>query len=152
MNLNFSLLQQAVDPNAQMMSTFVTIGLLVLISYFLVIRPQKKEKDKMQKMVKELKEGDRIRSIGGILGKVVKMKEKSVVIKISDGASLELLKEAISLVEEDNSKKKDKNDSKTESKEDNSKKKDKNDSKTEEDITKEELKTEIDITKEEIKE
>ena len=69
------------------------------IFYFIAIRtPQKKEKE-IRKMREELNAGDEIITIGGIYGKVVKVKEDLVVIELSSGkVRLEVAKWAIGSV------------------------------------------------------
>ena len=68
------------------------MGILVLelvfifaIFYFMIIRPQKKQRQAMQNMLDGLQMGDKIVTIGGIIGKVVKIKEDEVVIETGIG-------------------------------------------------------------------
>ena len=69
---------------APMILWFVVIfGLM----YFMMIRPQKKQQKEMQKMLDSLEVGDKIVTIGGICGKVIKLKDDKVWIstgKVSD--------------------------------------------------------------------
>ncbi len=76
---------------------FVMIGVMILIFYFLLIRPnQKKEKERKQ-MIDNLQKGDKVLTSGGIYGVVVNVKseEEIVVLKIADGAKVECAKGAI---------------------------------------------------------
>jgi preprotein translocase subunit YajC len=82
----------------QMMTTFVTFGLVILIFYFLIIRPQNKKQKETRKMLESLKKGDRVVSIGGIRGTVISVKEQTVVMKVDDSTKLEFTKSAISSV------------------------------------------------------
>lgn len=62
---------------APMIVWFVVIfGLM----YFMMIRPQKKQQKEMQKMLDSLEVGDKIVTIGGICGKVIKLKDDKVWI------------------------------------------------------------------------
>jgi preprotein translocase subunit YajC len=81
-----------------MMTTFVTFGLVILIFYFLIIRPQNKKQKETQKMLGALKKGDKVISIGGIRGTVVSVKDQVVVVKVDDDTKLEFTKSAISTV------------------------------------------------------
>lgn len=54
-----------------MMTTFITFGLIILIFYFLMIRPQKKRDKETKAMLDAMKKGDKVVSIGGIHGTVV---------------------------------------------------------------------------------
>lgn len=72
--------------NAGILIWFVVLfGLM----YFMMIRPQKKQQKEMQKMLDSLEVGDKIVTIGGICGKVVKLKDNKVWIstgKVTDDA------------------------------------------------------------------
>lgn len=71
--------------------------LMVLIFYFLLIRPsQKKEKDR-KKMIEALQKGDKVITAGGIYGVIsnIKTEENIVVLKIADSTKVEFSKTAI---------------------------------------------------------
>lgn len=55
--------------------------------WFFLVRPQKKKQEQVQKMRDELKAGDEIVTIGGIVGKVVKVKEDYVHLEVIKGAN-----------------------------------------------------------------
>ncbi len=77
--------------------SFIPIVLMIVIFYFLLIRPsQKKEKDR-KKMIDAIQKGDKVLTVGGIYGVVVSVKpdEGIVVLKISDGAKVEFAKSSI---------------------------------------------------------
>ncbi|MBR4910822.1 MAG: preprotein translocase subunit YajC [Clostridia bacterium] len=61
-----------------MLVTFVP---LILIMYFLMIRPQRKKQKEEEMMRKNLQVGDEVLTIGGIYGRVVSLKEDSMVIE-----------------------------------------------------------------------
>ena len=84
--------------SGQMVTTFITFGLVILIFYFLIIRPQNKKQKETKKMLSTLKKGDKVVSIGGIHGTVVAVKEQSTVVKVDDNTKLEFSKSAISSV------------------------------------------------------
>jgi preprotein translocase subunit YajC len=69
---------------------------LLLIWYFLLIKPQQKKEKERQNMLKNLQKGDKVVTIGGILGEVAQVKEDRIVLKISDKVNIEILKSAIS--------------------------------------------------------
>ena len=81
----------------QGMSTIVMLVLMFALMYFLMIRPEKKRKQKAEDMRNNLKKGDIITSIGGIVGKIVAVKENTIVIETSDDrVRVELTKWAVS--------------------------------------------------------
>ena len=88
------------DPAAagSMITTFITFGLIILIFYFLIIRPQKKRDKEAQAMIEALKKGDKVVTIGGIHGTIITVKEHTVVIKVDDNARIEFSKSAVSSV------------------------------------------------------
>lgn len=102
------------SASGQMMTTFVTFGLVILIFYFLIIRPQNKKQKETKKMLEALKKGDKVVSIGGIRGTVVSVKEQAVVVKVDDSTKLEFTKSAISAVLEQSKEKEDNSSSKKE--------------------------------------
>lgn len=83
-------------------SSLYTIGMivvLVVLFYFLLIRPESKKKKKLQAMRDSLSVGDNITTIGGVMGKVVSVKDDSIVIETSeDRVRVQFTKWAISNV------------------------------------------------------
>ena len=81
----------------QGMSTIIMLVLMFAVMYFLMIRPEKKRKQKAEEMRNSLKKGDVITSIGGIVGKIVSVGENTIVIETSeDRVRMELTKWAVS--------------------------------------------------------
>lgn len=79
-------------------SAFPLIMLVVMFvaMYFLTIRPQKKAEKEANDMRNNLAVGDEVTTIGGIIGKIVSIKEETCVIETSrDGTKIRLLKSAI---------------------------------------------------------
>jgi preprotein translocase subunit YajC len=67
--------------------------------YFLMIVPNQRKQKKWQKMLSELKAGDRVTTNGGIRGTIVTVKEDVVVLRVQpDGIKLEFAKQAIAAV------------------------------------------------------
>ena len=93
------LLQAAAGSSSgQMVSTLVTFGLVFVVFYFLIIRPQNKKQKEMKKMIEAVKKGDRIVTIGGIHGIVHAVKEGTVVVKVDDDCRIEFSKSAVATV------------------------------------------------------
>lgn len=79
--------------------TFVVFGLFLFMMYFLMIRPQKKKEKADKEMRAALKVGDEIITIGGVVGKIEKISENSVVISTTSAKTkMEFLKTAIASV------------------------------------------------------
>lgn len=88
----------AAGGSGQMVTTFITFGLVILIFYFLIIRPQNKKQKEAKKMLEAIKKGDKAVTIGGIHGTVVAVKDTTVVVKVDDNTKLEFTKSAIASV------------------------------------------------------
>ena len=81
------------------MEQIIMIVLMVAIFYFLLIRPENKRKKAADQMRSALKKGDKIVTIGGIMGTIVRVTEESIVIETSeDRVRIEFLKSAIGSV------------------------------------------------------
>ena len=59
---------------------FVIIGLGLAVVYFLMLRPQKKQKQQREEMLSKVARGDRVMTIGGMHGEVAQVKEKYVIL------------------------------------------------------------------------
>ena len=78
-------------------STIIMLVLMFAVMYFLMIRPEKKRKQKAEEMRNSLKKGDVLTTIGGIVGKIVAVKENTIVIETSDDrVRMEITKWAVS--------------------------------------------------------
>lgn len=89
---------QGQNSSMQMISTLVTFGLIFVIMYFLIIRPQNKKQKETQKMIEAVKKGDKVVTIGGVHGVVSSVKEGVVVVKVDDDCKIEFSKSAIAAV------------------------------------------------------
>ena len=83
-------------PSASTYISYAMIIVLIVVFYFLLIRPQKKQEKKDKAMRASLMNGDRVCTIGGIIGRVVSVTEETVTIETSaNRARLKLYKWAI---------------------------------------------------------
>lgn len=83
--------------NPQLMSLLYIVALFAIL-YFLMIRPQQQRQKKHQEMIKNLKVDDRVITVGGIYGTIVKIKDNTVILRVADNVRIEFLKNAISQV------------------------------------------------------
>lgn len=74
--------------------TWLVLGGFLLFFYFLLIRPQRKRARQQQDLVANLELGDRVQTIGGIMGQVRSVEDDSVVIELEYG-SIRIAKRAI---------------------------------------------------------
>lgn len=73
------------DPTAAAsgMSSILVIVLMFAVMYFIIIRPQKKRDKLLKEMLAGLMVGDKIVTIGGIYGKIVSLKDDTLVLDVS---------------------------------------------------------------------
>lgn len=97
MNLLDILLMGPQKEGSSSVSTFVMLGLIMLVFYFFMIRPQMKKSKDQKKFKEGLKKGERIITIGGIHGKIAEMKETTLIIDVEGGQRLKIEKSAVSM-------------------------------------------------------
>jgi len=82
------------------MSSLIMLGLMVLVFWFFMIRPQMKKQKELRKFRDGLAKGDHIVTIGGIHGKILEITDTTVLVQ-SDNTKLRFDKSAISQSSED---------------------------------------------------
>ena len=98
MNFNFAL--ESAGGGGNIWVTVVMIVAMIALMYFFVMRPQKKQEKETQNMRDSLQVGDEITTIGGIIGKIISIKEETVMIETGhDRTKIRILKTAISRVD-----------------------------------------------------
>lgn len=73
----------------------VWFGVFLAIFYVFIILPNKKKEKKHTEVVESLRKGDKIVTIGGIKAEVARVKEDSILIRVSDNTEFEIIKKAI---------------------------------------------------------
>ena len=90
----------AADPGSNPMALVMQIGVFALIIgvfYFMLIRPENKRKKEATKMRKDLIVGDEVTTIGGIVGKVVSIKDDTITVETgADKSRIKVMRWAIS--------------------------------------------------------
>ena len=78
----------------------IMIVLMFVALYFLMIRPQKKQEKQVNDMRNSLQVGDEITTIGGVIGKIVSIKEETITIETShDRTKIRFLRSAVRCVD-----------------------------------------------------
>jgi preprotein translocase subunit YajC len=75
--------------------TFIFIAGFIVLLYFMMIRPQRKRQQQQQQLMDALAEGDRVMLTSGIYGTIRHLGDKQVIIEISPGVDLTVLRRAI---------------------------------------------------------
>lgn len=81
--------------NPQLMSTILYLLLFFVIIYFLLIRPQQQQQKKRQEMLNNVKVNDEIVTIGGIHGRVTRMTENEIIIRVDEKTDLKIDRSAV---------------------------------------------------------
>lgn len=76
--------------------TWIWLIILVAAFYFLLIRPQRQRTKKQQDLLSTLKKGDEIVTIGGFYGRIKDVREDFLIVTISNGVDVKILKSAVS--------------------------------------------------------
>ncbi|MFN3916744.1 MAG: preprotein translocase subunit YajC [Flavobacteriales bacterium] len=79
------------------LSTLLMFGLIILVMYFFMIRPQQKKQKELKKFRENLEKGMRVITIGGIHGKIEEIKDTAVIIGVEGGGKLKVERSAISI-------------------------------------------------------
>jgi preprotein translocase subunit YajC len=75
----------------------IMLGLMFVIMYFFMIRPQQKKAKDQKKFIEEVKKGDYIVTIGGLHGRVAELEGDTFILEAEKGARLRFSKTSISM-------------------------------------------------------
>jgi len=76
--------------------TFIFMGLIFIVAYFFLIRPQSKRQKEQQKFVEGIAKGDKVVTTSGIYGRVMEVDEKTAVVQIDKGVNIRITRGAVS--------------------------------------------------------
>ena len=94
MNLALLFFQDA-GGGSSLLITLLPFVFIFGIFYFLVIMPQKKQKQQLQELITQLKINDEVVTNGGIIGKIKEVKDTSFIIQSAEKSFLEVGKSAV---------------------------------------------------------
>ncbi len=86
----FLLLDAAPAQAPRPIAQFEPLLFIGVIFYFLLIRPQQKQRKEQQKLVEALKTGDKVVTSSGIHGLISNVKERTVLLKVADNVKIEI--------------------------------------------------------------
>lgn len=84
------------ETGSPLFGTVLMWGLIILIFYFLLIRPQSQRVKKHKAMVEATKRGDTVVTGGGIVGKVTRVRDDEVQVEIADNVRINVVKSTLS--------------------------------------------------------
>jgi preprotein translocase subunit YajC len=83
------------------LETMMLLGVIFLIFWFILLRPQKKELDRHQAMIAALKAGDEVVTAGGLFGKVSAVDGSTVLLEIGKGTKIKVDRQKIQKTQEE---------------------------------------------------
>lgn len=86
------------QPTGLLGSPLTMFAILIVMFYFLVIRPGQRQRKAQAELVASLAQGDKVVTTAGIHGLIHNVKETTVVVKVAEGTMLEFEKSAIATV------------------------------------------------------
>jgi preprotein translocase subunit YajC len=86
------------NPTGQMLQMVGMLAICGVMFYFLLLRPQQKQRKEQEELLKAVKTGDKVLLNSGIFGIVSNVKDKSLMVKIADNVKIEVLKSAVGSV------------------------------------------------------
>jgi preprotein translocase subunit YajC len=95
--LTATFLLQAQPQKGADWSFFVMMGLLMVVFYFFMIRPQQKKAKEARKFRESLQKGAKVVTIGGLHGKVAEVAESTILLEVDSNVRLRFEKSAIAM-------------------------------------------------------
>ena len=95
MSISLLFFQDAGGGSTSFIPTLLMFAVIFGIFYFLVILPQKKQRQQLQEMITQLKINDEIVTNGGVIGKIKEIKDTSFIIQSAEKSFLEIGKSAV---------------------------------------------------------
>ncbi len=77
---------------------FLPLFVLIVVFYFLILRPQQKRAKEQKTMIEALQKGDEVVAAGGLLGRVTKVGENYVSLEVAEGVTINVQKSAVQTV------------------------------------------------------
>jgi preprotein translocase subunit YajC len=75
--------------------TFVMMGGFIAILYFFLLRPQKKQQAERQKMLDSIQKGDRVQTVGGLMGVVTAVDARELTVRIAPEVRVKIIRTAV---------------------------------------------------------
>lgn len=95
MDLSFLVIAQQGDTGGGLISMIIMFGVIFLIFWFILIRPQKKEMERHKDLLSGLKAGDQVVTAGGILGTIKEVDGQVIQLEIGRGTKIKIDRQKI---------------------------------------------------------
>lgn len=95
--MNYLLMAQPAQgaEQANPIMTFLPLILIIVVFYFFMIRPQMKKQKEIAAFRNSLQKGDKVVTTGGIYGKIIELKDNTVLLQVDDNVKLRVDKAAL---------------------------------------------------------
>ncbi len=93
--MNIILMSQPAGQESNPLMSMLPLLLIVVVFYFFMIRPQMKRQKEVRKFRESLAKGDKVVTTGGIYGKIVEVKETTIILEISKDVNIVVDKNGI---------------------------------------------------------
>jgi preprotein translocase subunit YajC len=90
-------LQQG-DSTTGLLGSLLPFLLIILVFYFLILRPQQKRQKERQKLLESIKKGDKVITSGGLHGTIEGLEDKTVLLKIADNIKVKVERSAVTTI------------------------------------------------------
>lgn len=91
------LMAPAEGGNSNPWSMWIMLGMIFLVMYLFMIRPQQKKQKELLKQRENMKKGDKVVTAGGIYGEIKEVQETTFLISISKDATIKVDKNSVYL-------------------------------------------------------
>jgi len=88
----------AAPAGAPIIAQVIPFLIVLLMFYFLLLRPQQIQQKRRQEMLSKLKRGDRILTVGGLYGEIVAMRDDVLTVRLADNVEVKMTKNGVSSV------------------------------------------------------
>lgn len=88
--------QTAASPQGDATVSIIMLVVMVILFYFILIRPQSKRAKEHKSMIDSLQKGDEVITGGGVAGKIVDIGENFILVEIAENTKIKIQKNAIS--------------------------------------------------------
>ncbi len=88
----------AAAPQGGGILDFLPLFALIVVFYFLILRPQQKRAKEVKNMLEALQKGDEVATSGGVLGRVTKVGDTYIALEVAEGMTLNVQKSAVQTI------------------------------------------------------
>ncbi|MCU0726739.1 MAG: preprotein translocase subunit YajC [Planctomycetes bacterium] len=86
----FRMLAEGAPQGGSILSLIIPVGLIFVLMYFMIIRPQRRQEQKRREMIAAITKNDRVLTAGGIIGVVTNLKDDELTLRIDDARDVKV--------------------------------------------------------------